>query len=660
MDESGSDTAETAEQTTSTDNDSSNRTRALVNDKKETRKTLIIQDMYSQIKDQRESLQKKLQSTNAENETLRQRTEALQAQILALQQRSSERDKTKEILEAKCESLEQERDDLEEKFKRLSHEFESRITKERHLITVNELDLSQTSSGSELDLDQSEMQSQRWSADATAQNMERTKKQSLKDKEQRLNQLQSTTPSESESELDQSEIQSERSSGDAMVQSIKRMETQHLNDTLFLNDRIQQLQQDKEQSSSLIKKLRSLNVTLKWKALKLQQQSAENYNELDSTFKTNDVFQRESGESEFKLREQVAVQREEDDIEFRKEPLQREARECTAKSKKIQRERSELGDTFVGLDQDHGTPPLERNELSMESLATSGSMLDKQARSSLRISMFNPISCPVDLQSQPITNLDETKLLKKKCRALQMELERFSDALKQSTKRIEKQHLNDTMFLNDKIQQLQQDKEKLRSLNVTLKWKALKLEQQSAVSYGKIADQGHKKWKFADILMIKFGLKMTERKVRQFWKEMDTDDSGIVEFEEFTTFVERMGIDRFCDVSKEFDDADKSSNGALDFGEFRACLMGSSAVVLSKRELMVKFKELDKDNSGQLDFEEFKTACELLGFAKEENKYVYFRDVDYSGDGVVSFNEFAAAIIGPLRSMSLSAIREKR
>ena len=45
--------------------------------------------------------------------------------------------------------------------------------------------------------------------------------------------------------------------------------------------------------------------------------------------------------------------------------------------------------------------------------------------------------------------------------------------------------------------------------------------------------------------------------------------------EELEVFGDRVGIDKYCDIEAEFDRADKRSDGALDFPEFRSCFMDS-------------------------------------------------------------------------------------
>ena len=60
----------------------------------------------------------------------------------------------------------------------------------------------------------------------------------------------------------------------------------------------------------------------------------------------------------------------------------------------------------------------------------------------------------------------------------------------------------------------------------------------------------------------------------------------------------------------------------------------------------VSHEEFDKDQSGVLEYPEFEKACIELEFAVGEDLHEFFENVDENNNGVVSFEEFARAILG--------------
>ena len=157
-----------------------------------------------------------------------------------------------------------------------------------------------------------------------------------------------------------------------------------------------------------------------------------------------------------------------------------------------------------------------------------------------------------------------------------------------------------------------------------------------------------------DLLFAKLNLSEMEGReqtLQRIFKEMDSDESGVIDLSEFETCVQLLRMD-IC-AQTEFDRVDTNKSGGLDYGEFRAAVLGADTSVLNEQKLREIFRGLDVNNSGVLEINEFRQACQLLQFGTNENIEHYFESVDTNTDGCVDFDEFMLIILGRRHSTFL-------
>ena len=99
-------------------------------------------------------------------------------------------------------------------------------------------------------------------------------------------------------------------------------------------------------------------------------------------------------------------------------------------------------------------------------------------------------------------------------------------------------------------------------------------------------------------VMEGLGLQLSPAQEAAALKELDTDESGCVSFEEYVKWFEQF------DMQLEFEKYDKDSSGSINKREFRKLTL-NLGLNLSRKELDHIFTHLDDDNNGTITFEEF-------------------------------------------------------
>jgi Ca2+-binding EF-hand superfamily protein len=101
-------------------------------------------------------------------------------------------------------------------------------------------------------------------------------------------------------------------------------------------------------------------------------------------------------------------------------------------------------------------------------------------------------------------------------------------------------------------------------------------------------------------------IKANDHELKQLMQQMDTDNSGEIDFEEF-----------------------KNVMGASFFKKH------------SKQDLQAAFKKFDADNSGYITSDELNHILSRMGRHLSKNEIeAMVKSIDSSGDGKISFDEF--------------------
>jgi len=114
------------------------------------------------------------------------------------------------------------------------------------------------------------------------------------------------------------------------------------------------------------------------------------------------------------------------------------------------------------------------------------------------------------------------------------------------------------------------------------------------------------------------GLKYSQTEVDEMIKKADTNENGVVEYDEFITLMQRFSqkpsdLATMDEKTREaFRVFDLDGNGFIDKDELKL-VMERLGEHLSEEDVSAMFKEADLNGDGQIDFDEFRT---LLGSCK--------------------------------------------
>ncbi|KAJ0967883.1 hypothetical protein J5N97_024800 [Dioscorea zingiberensis] len=130
--------------------------------------------------------------------------------------------------------------------------------------------------------------------------------------------------------------------------------------------------------------------------------------------------------------------------------------------------------------------------------------------------------------------------------------------------------------------------------------------------------------------------------LKQMFKNMDTDQSGTITYDELKAGLSRLGSKLTeNEVKQLMDAADVDKSGSIDYIEFITATMHRHR--LEKDENLYKaFQYFDKDGSGYITRDEIKQAMQEYGMADDATIDEILDDVDTDKDGKIDYDEFVA------------------
>ena len=109
-----------------------------------------------------------------------------------------------------------------------------------------------------------------------------------------------------------------------------------------------------------------------------------------------------------------------------------------------------------------------------------------------------------------------------------------------------------------------------------------------------------------DEILKSLGQKLSPSELSEMMREIDTDNSGTINFMEFLVLMERQLITG--DKDREFKEAfslfDKDGNGLISASELKA-VMKNVGESMNDTEIEQMIKEVDIDGDGQINYIEF-------------------------------------------------------
>ncbi|WOK95510.1 hypothetical protein Cni_G04217 [Canna indica] len=131
--------------------------------------------------------------------------------------------------------------------------------------------------------------------------------------------------------------------------------------------------------------------------------------------------------------------------------------------------------------------------------------------------------------------------------------------------------------------------------------------------------------------------------IKEIFKMMDTDNDGIVSYEELKTGLTKSGSHLVeSEVQMLIDAVDATGKGALDYGEFIAVSLHLQRMA-NDEHLRRAFSYFDKNGNGYIESQELQEALAEDGAADSMDvANDILQEVDTDKDGRISYDEFVA------------------
>ncbi|OVA06601.1 Protein kinase domain [Macleaya cordata] len=141
--------------------------------------------------------------------------------------------------------------------------------------------------------------------------------------------------------------------------------------------------------------------------------------------------------------------------------------------------------------------------------------------------------------------------------------------------------------------------------------------------------------------------------LKAMFKNIDTDESGTITYEELKTGLARIGSKLSeAEVKQLMDAADVDGNGTIDYIEFVSATMHRHR--LERDEHLYKaFQFFDKDKSGFITRDELQVAMKDYGMGDEASIREIISEVDTDNDGRINYEEFCAMMRSGLQQPKL-------
>ncbi|XP_058098342.1 calcium-dependent protein kinase 29-like isoform X2 [Magnolia sinica] len=132
------------------------------------------------------------------------------------------------------------------------------------------------------------------------------------------------------------------------------------------------------------------------------------------------------------------------------------------------------------------------------------------------------------------------------------------------------------------------------------------------------------------------------KNLKEMFKNMDTDQSGTITYEELKIGLSRLGSKLSeSEVKELMDAADIDKNGSIDYYEFITATMHQHRIE-REENIYSAFRFFDKDGSGFITRDELKQAMNQYGMGDEAAIDEVINDVDTDNDGRINYEEFVA------------------
>jgi len=157
----------------------------------------------------------------------------------------------------------------------------------------------------------------------------------------------------------------------------------------------------------------------------------------------------------------------------------------------------------------------------------------------------------------------------------------------------------------------------------------------------------------------------SDEELHELFKSIDVDNDHSLSLAEVVTFLKSITDDLSTEnIENIFDSLDQSGDRSVDFTEFKGvlkqiqgagwkqCEPPEDRSSIKEEEVRALFNMIDKDGSGELTKRETKKAAKLIKdrFGIEEVEE-WLSEVDFDGDGVLSYEEFKMCFMANVSGM---------
>ncbi|CAK4154131.1 unnamed protein product [Aphanomyces euteiches] len=130
--------------------------------------------------------------------------------------------------------------------------------------------------------------------------------------------------------------------------------------------------------------------------------------------------------------------------------------------------------------------------------------------------------------------------------------------------------------------------------------------------------------------------------IKEAFSLFDTDGSGSIDARELKAAMRALGFQvKKAEVRKMIADIDKDENGTIEFENFVEMMTSRMNSRDTKEEVLKIFKLFDDDNTGKISFKNLKRVCTELGEnLTDEEMQEMIDEADRDGDGLINEEEF--------------------
>ncbi|KAI8967427.1 putative calmodulin [Mycotypha africana] len=130
--------------------------------------------------------------------------------------------------------------------------------------------------------------------------------------------------------------------------------------------------------------------------------------------------------------------------------------------------------------------------------------------------------------------------------------------------------------------------------------------------------------------------------IRESFNLFDKNGDGTIDINELSQVMRNLGQEASdAEVKDMIKEVDADNNGTIDFQEFLTIMSRMKANDDAQNDLMDAFKVFDKDNDGYITQDELRTVMTNLGqnlSAQELEEMI--KEADTDGDGRINYKEF--------------------